>query len=79
MHRRSNGFVRCIGCSGRRWTIGLIAKATLSPSEWSSTTRPTECSIYTVGLTMPERIKARPQQALAAVIELSELVAPNWG
>ena len=59
--------------------VGLIAKSTLSPAEWCSTTRPTECSIYTIGLIMLERIEASPQQALAAVIELSELVAPNWG
>ena len=59
--------------------VGLIAKASHSPSEWCPTTRPAECSIYTIGLTMLERIKASPQQALAAVIELSELVAPNWG
>jgi hypothetical protein len=28
---------------------------------------------------MLEKIKASPQRLLEAVIELSELVAPNWG
>ena len=59
--------------------VGLIAKAPRSPAHWCSTTRPPECSVYTIGLMMRAKIKASPQQALAAVTELSELVAPNWG
>lgn len=59
--------------------IGLIAKARFTPSAWCSTNRDNECSIYTIGLIMLEKIDASPPQALAAVVDLSEAAAPNWG
>jgi hypothetical protein len=59
--------------------VGLIAKTLFPPSAWCSTNRDIECSIYTIGMIMLEKIKASPQRLLEAVIELSELVAPNWG
>ena len=59
--------------------IGLIAKVEFRPCAWCSTNRDNECSIYLIGLIMLEKIRASPQQALAAVIELSEIVAGNWG
>jgi hypothetical protein len=59
--------------------IGLIAKATCRPSQWCSTTRDIECSLYTIGLLMLAKIKASPGQALAAVVGLSESVSTNWG
>jgi hypothetical protein len=59
--------------------VGLIAKARFTPSAWCSTNRDNECSIYTIGLIMLQRIDASPPAAFAAVMELSESVAPNWG
>jgi hypothetical protein len=59
--------------------IGLIAKTLFAPSAWCSTNRQIECSIYTIGMIMLEKIKASPQRLIAAGIDLSELVAPNWG
>jgi hypothetical protein len=59
--------------------IGLIAKTRFPPSQWCSTNRQHERSIYTIGIIMLERIRASPQRLLAAVMELSELAAPNWG
>jgi hypothetical protein len=59
--------------------IGLIAKQTFRPWAWCSTNRDRECSIYMIGMIMLERIKASPQKAFAAVAELSDLFAPNWG
>jgi len=59
--------------------IGLIAKTKFKPSEWCSTNREIECSIYTIGLIMLDKIRATPPQALVAVLELSETVARNWG
>lgn len=59
--------------------IGLIAKTLFRPSKWCSTNRDIECSIYTIGLIMLEKITATPPQALAAVLELSETAAGNWG
>lgn len=59
--------------------VGLLAKQQLKPSAWCSTNRDIECSIYTIGLIMLDKIQVTVPQALAAVIELSESAAPNWG
>jgi len=59
--------------------VGLIAKQQFTPSAWCSTNRDKECSIYTIGLIMLEKTDASPPAAFAAVLELSESVAPNWG
>jgi len=59
--------------------VGLIAKQQFTPSAWCSTNRDIECSIYTIGLIMLDRINASPPQAFAAVVELSESVVTNWG
>lgn len=59
--------------------IGLIAKKQFTPSAWCSTNRQIECSIYTIGLIMLDKIDTSPPAAFAAVLALSESVAPNWG
>ena len=59
--------------------IGLIAKTQFKPSQWCSTNRDIECSIYTIGMIMLAKIRASPSQALAAVLELSEAVGGKWG
>ena len=59
--------------------IGLIAQQRFTPSAWCSTNRRGECSIYTIGMIMLRKIEATPPQAFTAIVELSELVAPNWG
>jgi hypothetical protein len=59
--------------------VGLLAKRQFQPSAWCSTNRPIECSIYTIGMIMLRKMDASPPQAFAAVAELSESVAPNWG
>ena len=59
--------------------VGVIAKRQFKPSAWCSTSRENECSVFTIGLIMLEKIQASPPAAFAAVAELSESVAPNWG
>jgi len=59
--------------------VGLIAKQQFNPSAWCSTNRDIECSIFTIGLIMLEKIDTSPSAAVSAVIELSESVSPNWG
>jgi hypothetical protein len=59
--------------------IGLIAKSLFSPSAWCSTNRNIECSIYTIGMIMIEKIQVSPPRLLATIMQLSELVVPNWG
>ncbi len=59
--------------------VGLIAKTRFKPSAWCSTNRDRECSIYTIGMIMWQKIKVSPPEAFAAVFQLSESIAPNWG
>ena len=59
--------------------VGLIAQQQFTPSAWCSTNREIECSIYTIGLVMLDKIDTSPPAAFAAVLYLSESVAPNWG
>jgi hypothetical protein len=59
--------------------VGLIAKARFQPSAWCSTNRQRECSIYTIGLIMLQKMDVTPPEAFAAVRLLSQSVAPNWG
>jgi hypothetical protein len=59
--------------------VGLMAKQRFRPSEWCSTNRDIECSLFTIGLIMLDRFHLSPPAALAAVVELSESIAPNWG
>lgn len=60
-------------------SVGLLAQRQFQPSAWCSNNRQRECSIYTIGMIMLKKMAAPPPQAIAAVVELSESVAPNWG
>jgi hypothetical protein len=60
--------------------LGIVAKQMLRPAEWCSTNRPNECSIFTIGLVMLQRLKPMPpEQVFKAILALSEEIAPNWG
>jgi hypothetical protein len=59
--------------------VGLVAQRRLRPSAWCATNRGGECSVWTIGRVMPDRVDVGPAAAFKAVIELSESVAPNWG
>ena len=59
--------------------IGLLAKQQFKPSAWCSTNRDIECSIWTIGWIMLQKITASPPKAFAAVLDLSESVAQNRG
>ena len=58
--------------------IGLIAQRTHKPAEWCSSSKE-QCSVFRIGRIMLAKIKASPPQAFAAVLEVSETVAQNWG
>jgi Transposase DDE domain len=58
--------------------IGLLAQKAHKPSAWCSSSK-SQCSLYLIGLTMLDKLRAAPAQAFAAVLELSEEVARNWG
>lgn len=59
--------------------VGLLAKQQFRPSEWCSTNRDIECSVFTIGLIMLTKVKASPPAAFRAVLQVSESVSPNWG
>ena len=59
--------------------VGLLAQTLFKPSAWCSSNRERECSVYTIGLIMLRKINAKPTDAFAAVLRLSESAAPNWG
>ncbi len=59
--------------------IGLIARARCRPSEWCANTRPGECSAFTIGRVMVDRLTVTPAQAFVAVLRASEEPARNWG
>src|SRR5512135_1894228 len=59
--------------------VGLLAQRQFRPSAWCSSNRKNECSIYTIGIIMLQKMDVTPPQAFAAVCDLSQSVAPNWG
>ena len=58
--------------------IGLIALATRPVRQWSSGTR-NDCSVFTIGKIMLDKLHAAAAAALAAVIDATLLPVPNWG
>ena len=58
--------------------LGLIARKRHKPSAWCSASKD-QCSIFLIGLIMLRKLKASPPQAFAAIFDLSEEVAANWG
>lgn len=58
--------------------LGLIARRTLKPADWCASSKE-QCSVFRIGLIMLAKLKASPPQAFAAVFDLSQTVAQNWG
>ncbi|HWP39565.1 MAG TPA: hypothetical protein VNL70_01475, partial [Tepidisphaeraceae bacterium] len=58
--------------------IGLIALQTATAGDWSSST-PNQCSVFTIGRIMLERLKTTVARSMAAVIDATEQAVPNWG
>jgi hypothetical protein len=58
---------------------GLVARARCRPREWCTNTRPDECSAFTIGRVMIDRVRISPAQAFIAVLQASEEPARNWG
>lgn len=59
--------------------LGLRAKQRYHPSHWCTNQRPNECSVFTIGRRMLEKIEVLPQSALAALAQAIAHAAPNWG
>jgi hypothetical protein len=58
--------------------IGLIALQMGRPGDWSSSTR-NECSVFTIGRIILNRLKVPLPATLAALIAATEEALPNWG
>jgi hypothetical protein len=59
--------------------IGLVARQCYRPGQWCSSNDPKQCSVFTIGRIMLERMKVSPAEAFAAVVAATVEVAPNWG
>lgn len=59
--------------------IGLVARQQFSPGAWCSSNRPHECSDFTIGQRMLEKLQIPWLQALAALNNHLDDSAPNWG
>lgn len=58
--------------------VGLIARRVTVPGDWCSSTRD-ECSVFTIGRIMLNRIQTSASHALAALIAATEEIVPKWG
>lgn len=58
--------------------IGLVALKTGRAADWSSSNK-NDCSVFTIGRIMLNRIKSTVASALAALIAATEEAVPNWG
>ena len=58
--------------------IGLIALGTRKPGDWSASSA-NDCSVFTIGRLMLQKIHVSPPQAVKAFIQATEEAVPNWG
>lgn len=59
--------------------IGLMARGRYRPGLWCSSNNPRQCSVFTIGRILVERLRISPQAAFAAVVKATLEPAPNWG
>ena len=59
--------------------LGLIAQEQFRPGVWCSTNRTRECSVFTIGQRMLDRLAIPWLQAIAAVIHTLQSSEDNWG
>jgi hypothetical protein len=59
--------------------LGLRARRRYRPGAWCSSNRPKECSDFTIGRIMLDRMTVRAVSAFAAAIAATVQAAPKWG
>jgi hypothetical protein len=59
--------------------LGELCKRKYPPGTWCNTNDPNQCSRFFIGLRMWDRARFPPARLFAAVAELSEIEAANWG
>ncbi len=59
--------------------LGLRARQAYCPSNWSSNTRQSECSVFTIGRRMLRTLNIPIKQIINALALATTRAAPNWG
>lgn len=59
--------------------LGRVARERFRPGAWCSSNRAHECSDFTIGRRMLDKLQVPPLLALAALVEHLFQSAPNWG
>jgi len=59
--------------------LGLRAKLDFDPSAWCTTRRPRECSVFTIGKAMVDRLNCPPDQILRMIRWATIEVGSKWG
>jgi hypothetical protein len=59
--------------------LGLRAQQRYRPGMWCSSNDPKQCSVFTIGRVMLDRMKLSAAAAFAAVSSAITSAAPNWG
>jgi hypothetical protein len=58
--------------------VGLIAEQTHAPGAWSASSK-NDCSVFTIGRVMLERLTCSAPQAFHALLAATEEAVPKWG
>ena len=59
--------------------LGLVARQSHRPGFWCSSNSAKQCSAFTIGRAVLDRLRVTVAAAVAAVREAMEQAAPNWG
>jgi hypothetical protein len=59
--------------------LGLRAKLDFDPSAWCTTGRARECSVFTIGKAMVDRLNCSPDQILRMIRWATIEVGSKWG
>ncbi len=59
--------------------LGRVARKRFPPGAWCSSNRPGECSDFTIGRRMRDKLQVTAIQAFAALLDHLLESAPNWG
>ena len=59
--------------------LGLVARQRHRPGLWCSSNDARQCSDFTIGRAVLDRLRITAAAAIAALREAIEQAAPNWG
>jgi hypothetical protein len=59
--------------------LGALARQQFRPGMWCSSNDETQCSVYTIGRVMLDRMAEPPEAAWRAVVDATAAAVPKWG